>query len=261
MTRESVTGENSLCAMVITHNEQDNIGRTLESIAWLDHILVIDSGSTDATLEIVAQYPQARVVHRDFTTFAEQCNFGLQQIDTEWVLSMDADYVFPHEAREALISTTAPGKADGYQAEFFYAIHGKVVKGSILPPRTVLYRRDLAHYEDDGHGHRVRVRGRVDRLPFRIVHDDRKPLSRWATSQIRYAAQEADKLLATPPGELSLQDRLRRLVIVAPLAVFVLVYFVRGGILSGWHGLYYALQRSTFEILLSLSLIERKFRR
>jgi glycosyltransferase involved in cell wall biosynthesis len=247
--------------MVITHNEQDNIGRTLESISWADDILVVDSGSTDDTLEIVAQYPQARVVHRDFTTFAEQCNFGLEQIDSPWVLSMDADYSFPAEARDAVISASTSGEADAYQAEFFYAIHGKVVKGSILPPRTVLYRRDLARYEDDGHGHRVQVSGRIDRLPFRIIHDDRKPLGRWATSQIKYAAQEADKLLATPAHNLSKQDRLRRLGIVAPLVVFILVYFVRGGILSGWQGFYYALQRSTFEMLLSLSLLERKIRR
>ncbi len=261
MNREIATRENSICAMVITHNEQDNIGRTLESIAWVDSILIIDSGSTDATLEIVALYPQAKVVHRDFTTFAEQCNFGLEHVDTQWVLSMDADYIFPAEAREALISTAASGKADAYQAEFFYAIHGKVVKGSILPPRTVLYRRELARYEDDGHGHRVQICGRIDRLPLRVIHDDRKPLSRWATSQIKYAAQEADKLLATPAHALLIQDRLRRLGIVAPFIVFVLVYFVRGGFLSGWQGFYYALQRTTFEILLSLSLLERKIRR
>lgn len=261
MDREVSTRESSICAMVITHNEQDNIGRTLESIAWVDSILVIDSGSTDATLEIVAKYPQATVVHRNFTTFAEQCNFGLEHIDSRWVLSMDADYTFPAEAREAVISAMASGMADAYMAEFFYAIHGKVVKGSILPPRTVLYQRDLARYEDDGHGHRVQVCGRIDKLPFRVVHDDRKPLSRWATSQIKYAAQEADKLMATPANELLMQDRLRRLGIVAPLAVFILVYFIRGGILSGWQGFYYALQRCTFEILLSLSLVERKIRR
>lgn len=261
MNKEIAAIERSICAMVITHNEEDNIGRTLESIAWLDNILVIDSGSTDATLEIVAKYPQATVVHRDFTTFAEQCNFGLEHIDTQWVLSMDADYIFPVEARQAMISASASGKADAYRAEFFYAIHGKIVRGSILPPRTVLYRRELARYEDDGHGHRVQICGRIDKLPFHVVHDDRKPLSRWATSQIKYAAQEADKLLATPAHELLIQDRLRRLGIVAPLVVFVLVYFVRGGILSGWQGFYYALQRSTFEILLSLSLIERRIRR
>ncbi|MCB1703974.1 MAG: glycosyltransferase family 2 protein [Halioglobus sp.] len=256
-----MTSDTGICAMVITYNEQENIHRTLASIAWLDDILVVDSGSTDGTLEIVAQFPQARVVQRKFTTFAEQCNFGLECIATPWVLSMDADYRLPAEAREVVTDAVARGSADGYQAGFFYAIHGKVVKGSILPPRTILYRRQRARYEDDGHGHGVQICGCVERLPFRIIHDDRKPLIRWATSQIKYAAQEADKLLATPAQQLSRQDRLRRLAVVAPLVVFVLVYVVRGGFLSGWQGFYYALQRTTFEMLLSLSLIERKIRR
>ena len=86
-----------LTAMVITYNEEENIARTLESIRWVDQILVIDSGSTDKTLEIISRYPQARIVTRTFTTFAEQCNFGLGHVDTEWVLSIDADYIFPED--------------------------------------------------------------------------------------------------------------------------------------------------------------------
>ena len=250
--------------MVITFNEQDNIARTLDSIHWADKIIVIDSGSTDDTLRIVAGYANATVVHRDFTTFAEQCNFGLEHVTSPWVLSIDADYVFPLDAGQAVrqaITEAGTGETTAaYAVEFHYAIYGKVVKGSILPPRTVLYRRDCAQYEDDGHGHRVCINGEVKTLPFNVTHDDRKPLRRWLASQSTYAAQEADKICAMPFSTLSAPDKLRRLYVVAPLVVFMLVYIVRGGFLSGWHGLYYALQRLYAEFVLSLELIDRKLR-
>ena len=79
--------------MILTFNEEANIGRTLAKLTWAKRILVIDSGSTDRTLEIIGQHPQAVVFRRDFDSAASQCNFGLTHIDSEWVLSLDADYV------------------------------------------------------------------------------------------------------------------------------------------------------------------------
>src|SRR5689334_1363822 len=84
--------------LILTFNEAPNIGRTLEKLSWAREILLIDSGSTDETLEITrSAHPRVRVVTRPFDTFAGQCNFGLGQITTEWVLSMDADYVLTPE--------------------------------------------------------------------------------------------------------------------------------------------------------------------
>ena len=84
-----------LTVMVITFNEKANIRRTLDSLRWVPRILVIDSYSTDGTLAIVQAYPNTRILQRKFENFADQCNFGLGEVDTTWVLSIDADYVFP----------------------------------------------------------------------------------------------------------------------------------------------------------------------
>src|SRR5215469_1156659 len=86
--------------IVITFNEEANIARTLDRLTWARRIVVIDSGSTDATLEIIRSYPQVEVVHRPFDEFASQCNFGIAQVTTNWVLSLDADY----ELSDVLIS-------------------------------------------------------------------------------------------------------------------------------------------------------------
>ena len=170
-------GLDQLTVMVITFNEEANIGRTLASLRWAPNVLVIDSYSTDGTLDIVSDYPNARVIQRQFHDFADQCNRGLDEVRTPWVLSIDADYVFPDGSAQA-VQTAMRGDAAAWRAEFRYCIHGKPVRGSILPPRTVLYKKAHAIYRNDGHGHRVVVDGPVRTLPFRIHHDDRLPLLR-----------------------------------------------------------------------------------
>lgn len=252
-------GLEQVTVMVITFNEEVNIGRTLDSLCWAPNVLVIDSYSTDRTLDIVTDHPNARVVQREFQDFADQCNFGLGQVQTPWVFSIDADYVLPEGSAQA-VQAAIQGSAAAYRVEFDYCVHGEPVRGSILPPRTVLYRRERAHYVNDGHGHRVVIDGPVGSLPIRIRHDDRKPLSRWLRSQVTYARQEAEKILAGPSAELGRNDRVRKAIVLAPVLVFLLVYVLRGGFLGGWRGLFYALQRCTAELLLSLFLIDAKLK-
>ena len=78
--------------LLITFNEAPNLPRVLPKLAWAERIVVVDSGSTDATLDLLAHYPQVEVIFRPFADFASQCNFGLALIKTPWVLSLDADY-------------------------------------------------------------------------------------------------------------------------------------------------------------------------
>src|SRR4051812_26253660 len=98
--------------LVITYNEAPNIARTLDRLTWARRILVVDSGSNDQTLQIIRSYPQAEVVQRSFDDFASQCNFGLTQISTTWVLSLDADYVLS-EAVVAELQTLNPDDTIG----------------------------------------------------------------------------------------------------------------------------------------------------
>ena len=150
--------------LIITYNEAPNIERVLEKLAWAKRILVIDSGSTDGTLELLKQCPQVTVLHRTFDSFAAQCQFGLAAVDTEWALSMDADYVLSDDLVGALRSLPNDATLAGYEVSFKYCVWGKPLVATLYPPRTVLYRVSKATYADEGHGHRVRVEGRVIRL-------------------------------------------------------------------------------------------------
>jgi len=246
--------------LIITYNEAPNLERTLERLSWAKDIVIVDSMSTDATRVIASRYPAVRVFERAFTTHAEQWNFGLQQtgITTEWVLALDADFVMTTEAIGEISELSPPPAVAGYRVPFTYCINGTPLRSGVYPPVTVLYRRDAAIYEQDGHTQRVRVDRTVMPLSSRILHDDRKPLSHWIASQVRYMRLEADKLESAPDSALASVDRLRKLIVVAPPLMFVRCLFIGGGILDGWAGLFYALQRATAELILSLSLIERR---
>jgi len=245
--------------MILAYNERENLGRCLEQLRWAREVLVVDSFSTDETGEIAASFPNVRVVQRAFDTLARQANFGLSQIRTPWVLSLDADYgVPPAVVEEFARLAETPGRA--YAARFTYQVFGKTLRGTLYPPRTVLYPRAGARYLEDGHAHRVQVAGETILLQARLVHDDRKPLARWFASQAAYAALEAEKLRQLPAADLRLTDRIRRWRLLAPWANLAFTLFGRGAIWDGRAGWYYAFQRCAAEIMISLSLLDRDLR-
>lgn len=249
---------NQITPLVITYNESANIDRTVRKLKWAQRIVVVDSGSTDATLDMLRRYPQAEIVHRRFDDFAAQCNFGLSKIETEWVLSLDADY----ELSSALVSeigTLQPtASISGYEARFTYRVKGRALRGTLYPPRVVLFRTTQGRYHQEGHSHRVELNGATLPLVATIYHDDRKPLVRWFGSQQLYACNEAEHLLVSRANELSTVDRIRLMAWPAPMLVFFYVLFIKGCILDGWPGWFYALQRTLAEIMLALEIIDRR---
>ena len=250
--------------LILTFNEAPNIARTLSKLAWAKNVVIVDSHSTDNTRDLATTaHPGVRWFERAFTSHAEQWNFGLQatQIATEWVLALDADFVLTDGFADELERINTEGSVDGYEASFLYCVAGQPLRGAAYPPVVVLFRRSRAKYVQDGHTQRVQVSGAVRKLAHRIYHDDRKPLSHWLSAQSRYMRLEAEKLSTTPVSQLAWVDRLRRMIVVAPPAMFVYCLIVKGGFLDGKRGLFYAMQRAAAELILSLNLVERMLAR
>jgi glycosyltransferase involved in cell wall biosynthesis len=247
--------------LIITFNEATNIARTLDKLGWARRIVVVDSGSSDETLEILTRYPQVALFTRVFDNFADQCNFGLAQVQTEWALSLDADYELSDSLVQELSNLGEEAGVAGYRASFVYRIHGRPLRGTLYPPRVVLYRVKNAHYVNEGHGHRVLISGNVRALSGVIYHDDRKSLSRWFASQQGYARLEADYLLKADDDTMSASDRLRRMAWPAPIVIFFYVLVIKGCLLDGWPGWFYALQRGVVECMIALEVIDRRLSR
>ena len=279
----------SLTALVLTYNEQENIRRNLEALVWVPKVLIIDSFSNDQTLEIARSFPNVQVVQRLFDTHANQWNAGLDRIDTEWALTLDADYVLTAELQEEIKKVEPASDIALYWGEFDYCIFGRPLRASVYPPRVVLFRTKRARYADEGHTQQLRVKGKLAKLKGKIWHDDRKPLNRWFQSQARYSGIEAAYLergasasaqgdgatggsgevaTASPSiggqgagrAELNRVDKMRKWLIIVPLAMPIYLLLVRGLIFDGWNGWYYAFQRTVAEMMLSLRLLEHKLK-
>lgn len=245
-----------LTPVILTYNEEPNLERALKTLTWAKRIVVIDSFSTDETINIAKAYPQVEVFQRVFDTHAQQWNYGLAQVQTEWVLSLDADYQLSDELISEIANLDPNTPFDGYKIPFKYCVFGRPLRGTLLPPRIALFRRDFATYIDDGHTQLLTVEGQTAALSAAMLHDDRKPLSRWLWAQDRYVLLEIEKHRTTLPHELSWGDRIRKTKILAPIVIFFYCLILRGGILDGRAGWYYAYQRVLAELLLSIRLLE-----
>ena len=226
--------------VILTLNEAPNIGRCLESLRWAKDIVVVDSFSADETVAIARSRPAVRLFQRAFDNHAAQWQFAISETEIE--------------------AKRPTRDVAGYKARFVICMWGKPLRSSAYPPVTVLYRRSRARYVQDGHTQRIQVEGRVEELREVVKHDDRKPLISRLEAQKQYSRLEAAKLLKSHAGGLSLADRIRKLRVVAPVLMFPYWMIWKGAILDGLAGVYYALQRTLAEVMLSLYLIEHDLR-
>ena len=247
--------------VILTHNESPNIRRTLSKLTWARDVIVVDSYSKDDTIQLASSFPMVRTFQRKFDNHRSQWSYAVEQtgIETEWVLALDADYLLTDELVEELRGLDPGEETQGYTASFVYCVFGKRLRGSLYPPVTVLYRRESASYVQDGHTQRIQVRGEVRDLASPILHDDRKSIFSWIQSQNRYMLLEANVIRNTPWNELKWSDRIRKLRLPAPFVVLLYCLILKGGLFQGRAGWFYAFQRMTAELILSLHLVAPEF--
>jgi glycosyltransferase involved in cell wall biosynthesis len=251
---------NQIDVVIVTFNEAPNIERTLQALARFPEVVVLDSGSTDATVDIARSFPNVRLAHRPFTDHASQWQHAIEGcgLRREWLLALDADYLLPPSTVEEIASLSESTPVNGFISRFRYSIHGRILRSCLYPPRPVLVRRTHVRAIQDGHTQRLVVQGELGVLLEPIVHDDRKPLARWLSSQVAYAQLEAGLLRGRAWSSLRWPDRLRRLLVVTPWLAPLYCLTIGGGILDGKAGLYYAVQRGVAEAILSLKLLEEQ---
>lgn len=244
--------------LILTRDEEANIGRTLEQLRWADDVVIVDSFSTDATVAIARRFPNVRLFQREIDTLAGQSAYGIEQVRTPWVLLLDADYFVPGAFVDELRELDPPPAIHAYRAAFTYAIDGRPLRASLYPARVVLMQKEWSRVWQDGHAHRVLVDGDIGMLRSTIVHDDRKSFARFVERQRRYMRQEAEKLRRADPKSLNVPARLRKLIVVAPFAAAFHALFIRHLILDGRAGLRYAWERFVAECFLSWELLRRR---
>lgn len=240
--------------VVLTFNEEPNIERTLSSLRWANDVVVVDSGSNDATETIAKSFQNVRWFVRPFDTHGQQWDFAIRGTGARspYVLALDADYQVPPMFVQELRADFTPDTHAGGIAGFEYRIRGRALLGSVYPAKLVLFRRDGVRVSQPGHTQEFQIPGAVYRFKTRLIHDDRKSSDRFFQAQLKYSQLEASRLLN---GEgRRWQDRVRRLGLM-PLIAGPAAYMRAGGPLRGLAALRYAYERTLFESLLALRLL------
>lgn len=265
--------------LILTRNEEANIGPCLEALRWCDDIVVLDSGSTDQTIEMAREHG-ARILERPFDCFANQRNFGLEhgQFHNDWVLHLDADEIVTPEFVAALSSLDTEPGIDAYRVPSKTMLYGRWLRHAGMYPtyQVRLGHRDRLRFVQIGHGQREALPpDRLADFPEPYLHYSfSHGMRQWLEKHLRYAADEADLIVRereaglTKPMIPSGGDRTsarRKLkayssripLALRPFARFMYVYVVRRGFLDGGAGLTYACMLSVYEGMTALMAHER----
>ena len=249
----------AITPVLLTNNEAHNIGRTLKNLAWAREIVIVDSGSTDETLQIVGQNPRVRLFKRPLDTHCKQWQFATQQteISTSWILRLDADYQVPESLVDEISRLDPDGREGAYRIAFDYAVFSRKLVSTLYPANTILLRVGRFTVRDEGHTEAWTIEGPVGNLKSHAVHDDWKSMGDWLPRQAGYMKSELGKLQLRRAG---LRDWLRMRPPLMPIVVFFYCLFGKGLLFSGKAGMLYTLQRTIAEAMLALLIIEKKIR-
>ncbi|OGS80299.1 MAG: glycosyl transferase family 2 [Gallionellales bacterium GWA2_55_18] len=244
-----------LSVIAITKNEAANIRACLESVAWADEIIVVDSGSTDLTAEICREFGAQVYVH-DWPGFGAQKNRALGYATHEWVFSIDADERVTPELRAA-IEAVLRDKTDScaaYRISRLSSYCGRFMRHSGWYPDHIarLFRRNAARFSDDLVHERLLVEGRIGQLAGELLH---------------YAFTDAEEVLQkinhySSAGAVMLRRRGRRATlpgaVLRGLWSFIRAYILRAGFLDGREGFMLAVSNAegTYYRYLKLLLMQ-----
>lgn len=222
-----------LSVIIITCNEASNIAECLASVAFADECIVVDSGSTDGTVEL-ARRAGARVeTTSDWPGFGPQKNRALALATGDWVLSLDADErVTPALADEIRKVMADPSAAAAYEIPRLSSFCGKFIRHSGWWPDPVvrLFRRGRARFTDAAVHERVVAEGEVRRLQAHMLH--------YTYPDFAFAIQKMNRY--SSDAAVAMHTRGRRASIASALGhsiwTFFRIYVLRRGFLDGGHG-------------------------
>jgi glycosyltransferase involved in cell wall biosynthesis len=221
-----------ISATIITFNEQDNLPRALQSLGCCDEIVVVDSGSTDRTVELARSFG-ARVIERDWPGYARQKNFAAEQASHDWILALDADESLSEELQRELAEIQRRGCGfDAYSCPRLAQYRGKWIRHSgWYPDRKVrFYDRRKARWVGDYVHESVRVDGSLGTLDGDLLHYTCPSFARHIESVNRYTTLAAQEMAAA--GRSVGVARM----LAAPPWAFVRSYLLQRGFLDGREG-------------------------
>jgi glycosyltransferase involved in cell wall biosynthesis len=223
---------NKISVAIITKNEEANIRACLESVRWADDLVVVDSGSTDQTLQICREYP-ARIFVEEWKGFARQKNSAIAKTRHQWVLSLDADERIPLKLKEEIekeINLDRPCNGYFIARKNFFA--GRWIRhcGWFPDYNLRLFRKSRGRFQERAVHERVQIEGKAERLQNFLIHETYHSVGDFLQRMDRYST-----LAAREMDQEGKQFRIFDLLFRPPFTFFQM-YLIRLGFLEGYWG-------------------------
>lgn len=262
--------------IILTKNEESDLSKCLDSIKWCNDIHVLDSGSTDKTVEIAKRY-NAKTYSNPFESFGKQRNYAIDNIATkyDWILFLDADEVVTTKFKESIITKTENANADiaGFYCCWKMMLENTWLKHCDNFPKWQfrLMRKGKARFKDFGHGQKEdQIVGRIEYIKEPYLHYGfSKGWFSWIERHNRYSTQEASaRLNFRPPFKdiFSKHGSSRNPALKSwlsmlpgwPFIRFLQAYFLSFGFLEGAPGFIYCANMAYYEFLIQIKMRELK---
>lgn len=225
----------TLSVAVITKNEETNIADCLESVAWADEIILVDSGSTDETLAIAKRFT-SKIYNVPFVDFSAQKNAALERATGDWIFFIDADERVPRELADEIVEIAKHKKGDcAYRVKRTTYFFGKRLHFSATQndAPTRFFPRSKATFKQPVH-EEVATNLPLRQLKNPLIHFSTKDLAHYQAKVRQYVPLEI-QILRQKGKEANVLDLFLR-----PAGKFCYLYFFRLGILDGLTGLQFA---------------------
>jgi glycosyltransferase involved in cell wall biosynthesis len=272
----------SLAVIILTYNEEANIAQALDSVAgWANEIFILDSQSTDRTLEIAGQYG-CHIAQNKFENYAKQRNHALDHlpIHSEWVFFLDADEWLSEELKKeiSILLVTAPDE-NGFFIKRRLIWMGRWIRQGYYPSWQLrLFRNGKGRCEDRAVNEHLIVEGITGHLRSDFTDENKKGVSDWIAKHNSYATREAQELLNTRSAKgyqeigvslFGTQAQRRRWLryrvwnklppLIRPFFYFIYRYILLGGFLDGREAfIFHFLQALWYPLLIDVKYLEMK---
>jgi glycosyltransferase involved in cell wall biosynthesis len=238
-------------AYIITLNEAENIGRCLDRLVEFDEVILVDSGSTDGTVEIARHYENVKASFNAWPGFSAQKAHALSLCNNEWVLNIDADEVITDDYIEAMKKTIAEDKVVALESNRTLYRWGTRPRHFGRDDRLVrLFRKSAGHYEPRRVHESITITGEIGTTDATIEHYENLTYSQRVDKANKYSQAKAED-----KHEKGNRVSVITLVLIFPFT-FIQVYFFKGHILDGVDGLLTSMNAAFYTFMKYAKLYE-----
>lgn len=231
----SISLRSKISGLVITLNEEKNIEAVIKNLDFVDELIIVDSFSTDQTVEIIQKYPHVKLIQNKFENYTAQRNLALEHASYPWILFLDADERITPKLRNEILETVKDqGAADAYffVRKFMFQDKELHFSGWQTDKNIRLFKKDKANYIAGRLVHeQLKVEGKTAVLKHKLIHYSYLDYETYKSKMVNYGKLKAKELLAKNVTPTAFHFYIK------PAYKFLHSYILRLGILDGKKGI------------------------